>query len=53
MSYFAVLKSLFKERPSLEDFIAAHNPTDVFQVEYLEKEYARFMHSANFHGRAF
>lgn len=35
----SILKDLFKTRPSLEEFIAAHNPTDVFQVEELERRY--------------
>lgn len=39
MNLLSVLKSLFKSRPSLEEFIAAHEPTDVFQVEELERRY--------------
>jgi hypothetical protein len=50
MNYLNILKGLFKDKPSLEDFIAAHEPTDIFQVEFLEKEYARFMESKNFWG---
>lgn len=46
-------KALFKEKPTLEDFILAHEPTDVAHVEFLEKEYDRFMHSQNFWGRSF
>jgi len=37
----AALKALFKSQPTLEDYIAAHNPTDVYQVEYLQREYDR------------
>jgi len=37
----AALKALFKSTPTLEDYIAAHNPTDVYQVEYLQREYDR------------
>ena len=52
-SLFALLKDYFRERPSLEDYIAAHNPTDPVQLEYLEKQYSRFMVSKNFWGSAF
>ena len=50
---FVILKEYFKEKPSLEDYIAAHEPTDMAQVEYLEKQYDRFMISQNFWGKAF
>lgn len=46
-------KWAFKEKPSLEDYIAAHEPVDTGQVEYLEKQYDRFMYSQNFWGTAF
>ncbi len=49
----AILKEYFREKPSLEDYIAAHNPTDQVQLEYLEKQYSRFMVSKNFWGTAF
>lgn len=42
-SILAALRALFKDTPTLEDFIEAHNPTDVFQVEYLEKQYYRMI----------
>jgi len=48
-----ILRSYFREKPTLEDYIAAHNPTDPFQLEYLERQYARFMVSKNFWGEAF
>jgi len=50
MNYLNILKGLFKDKPSLEDFIAAHEPTDIYQVEHLEREYARIMHNQNFWG---
>ena len=53
MNYLNILKGLFKDKPSLEDFIAAHQPTDIYQLEQLEKEYARFMQSKNFWGSKF
>ena len=48
-----MLRSYFQEKPSLEDYIAAHNVTDPKHLEYLEKQYARFMVSKNFWGEAF
>lgn len=50
---FSILKSYFKEKPSLEDWIMAHNPTSTAQVEYLEYQYSRFMTSKNFWGESF
>lgn len=52
-SLFAIMREWFKEKPSLEDWIAAHNPTSTSQVELLEKQYARFTYSKNFWGEAF
>lgn len=46
----AILKQYFRERPSFEDYVAAHNPTSHAQLEYLEREYARFLVSKNFWG---
>lgn len=50
MNYMSVLKALFKEPPSLEDYIAAHEPHDIYHVEYLEKQYERVMHNRNYWG---
>jgi hypothetical protein len=47
---FAILREYFKEKPSLEDYIAAHNPSTISEVEYLQREYARFMVDKNFWG---
>jgi hypothetical protein len=44
------MRSWFKEKPSLEDWIAAHNPTSTAQVELLEYQYFRFMNSKNYWG---
>ena len=49
-TYFAILFNYFKEKPTLDEYISAHNPTDVYHVEYLIKQYDRFMYSKNFHG---
>ena len=45
-----ILKALFKGRPSLEEFIEMHNPTSVYQVEQLEKQYSRMVSSSKFWG---
>ena len=52
-SIFAMLRHYFSEKPSLEDYIAAHNPTSTAQVEYLEKQYERFLECRNFWGVSF
>jgi hypothetical protein len=41
----AALKTLFKSTPTLEDYIAAHNPTDIFHVEQLQRQYDRLIKS--------
>ena len=41
----AALKELFKTTPSIEDYIAAHNPTDIYQVERLQQQYDRLIGS--------
>ena len=53
MNYMSVLKALFKEPPSLEDYIAAHQPIDTYHVEYLEKQYARVIQNKNYWGIRF
>lgn len=50
MNYISVLKALFKEPPTLEDYIAAHQPIDIVQLEYLEKQYTRISQNKNFWG---
>lgn len=50
---FSIMRSWFKEKPSLDDWIAAHNPTTTAQVELLEYQYSRFMNSKNFWGDSF
>ena len=39
----AALKALFKSQPTLEDYIAAHNPTDIYHVEQLQRQYDRLV----------
>jgi hypothetical protein len=46
----AALKALFKSRPTLEDYIAAHNPVDVFHVEQLQRQYDRLIQNHPYWG---
>ncbi len=41
MNFLNILRDIFKGRPSLQEFIEAHNPTDTNHVEFLEREYNR------------
>jgi hypothetical protein len=43
LTVLAALKKLFKTTPSIEDYIAAHNPTDIYQVEHLQRQYERMV----------
>ena len=43
LTILAALKALFKSTPSLEDYIAAHNPTDACHIEQLQREYDRLV----------
>jgi len=38
-SVLLALKQFFEPKDSLQEFIESHNPTDVFQVENLERIY--------------
>ncbi len=53
MNYFVIPREYFKEKPTLEDYISAHFPTNSFHIKFLEHQYARFMVSKNFWGTAF
>lgn len=46
MNLLAVLKQIFKTKPSLQEFIEAHNPVDVYQVEELERRYVELQRSS-------
>jgi hypothetical protein len=48
MSFIERLKSLFKSKPSLEEFVALHNPTDIYQVERLEQLYWQHINQMKF-----
>jgi hypothetical protein len=43
LTILAAIKALFKSRPTLEDYIAAHNPTDIYHVERLQQQYDRMV----------
>ncbi len=43
MNLFSILKQIFPDPPTLQEFIEAHNPSDIHEVEYLERQYDRFM----------
>ena len=50
MNYISVLKALFKEPPSLEDYIAAHAPLTPIELEILERQYLRLSPNKNYWG---
>lgn len=41
MNFLNVLREIFKGQPTLDEFIAAHEPTDTYTVEHLTREYER------------
>lgn len=43
MNFLSILKQLFPMPPTMDEFIASHNPTSVQEVEYLEKQYEYLM----------
>ena len=47
MNFQQIIKQLFPAPPTLEEFINANNPTDIFQVEYLEKQYEKLIDGFN------
>ncbi len=49
MNLLAILKQIFKTKPSLQEFIEAHNPTDVHQVEELERRYHKLNQSSSWY----
>jgi hypothetical protein len=48
MNFLAILKSIFPTRPTLEQFILAHNPQDTYDVEHLTRQYDRLCESSAF-----
>lgn len=41
MNFLSVLKQIFQSRPTMEEFIAAHNPDNIYQVEELQRRYSQ------------
>lgn len=41
MNYLSILKILFPQKPTLEEFIKSHEPTSIAQIEELTKQYER------------
>jgi hypothetical protein len=40
---FNILRSWFKEKPSLDEWVNAHEPTSITEVEHLERTYEQFL----------
>ena len=49
MNYLEIVRALFKSRPSLEEFIEAHNPTDSITVERLTEQYNHLVATSAFY----
>ena len=49
MNYLEVIRAVFHSRPSLEDFIDAHNPTDTITVERLTQQYHHLVATSAFY----
>lgn len=49
MNYLEIVRALFKSRPSLEEFIDAHNPTDTITVERLTQQYHHLVATSAFY----
>lgn len=49
MNLLAILKQIFKTRPTLDEFISSHNPTSPHDVERLERAYEKLITSSVFY----
>lgn len=47
-TYWTILKAYFSEKPTLEEFIAAHTITDAAQLKAVEQQYGYFIAERNF-----
>ena len=47
MNFIAILKTIFRDKPTLEEFINAANPVTISDVEYLERKYDEFLKSTD------
>ena len=45
MNLFTILKTIFKTKPTLQEFIEAANPQTQTDVEFLEKQYEEFINA--------
>ena len=48
MNFLAILKQIFRTRPSLDEFISIHNPQSTADVERLERDYERLVAHSSF-----
>lgn len=46
MNLLSILKEIFKTRPTMEEFINAHNPDNIYQVEDLQRVYEQLNSSS-------
>lgn len=53
MKFFNIAKQYFREKPTLDEYIAAHEPKDIYQVEHLIKQWERITYDKNFWGTSF
>lgn len=49
MNFMAILKQIFPNKPTLEEFILMHKPTDAVQVEHLERQYDKMIAFSRFY----
>lgn len=49
MNFLSILKKIFPQRPTLDEFIKAHNPVDIYAVERLEKLYNHMVLRSGFY----
>ena len=47
-NYFSILKNFFRVRPTLDEWISSHNPTDNSQVDQLVRNYEQFIQRNTF-----
>lgn len=49
MNFLNILKQIFPSRPSLDEFVKAHNPVDTVDVERLERMYDKIVRNSGFY----
>lgn len=50
MNFLNIIRKLFPTQPTLDEYINAHTPQTVEEVEYLQKQYEYMMKSGIFSG---